>query len=205
MRAAPATLAAGFECLLGSSASWRSPPPFRYYFVSWLGERTVADIRLAVHRNLLRLSPGFFEENRPAEITSRITVDTTIIEQVVGTTVSVALRNMRHGNRLRGHHVRARRQARWLADPGRRCARGRTDHDPRRAACARSRRAARTASPTSARSASEVLGAMKIVQAFNQQDARTNALRRSRRARLLRPPAAHPACARFMTGIVDRR
>jgi ATP-binding cassette subfamily B protein len=65
----------------------------RYFFVSWLGERTVADIRLAVHRNLLRLSPGFFEENRPAEITSRITVDTTIIEQVVGTTVSVALRN----------------------------------------------------------------------------------------------------------------
>jgi ATP-binding cassette subfamily B protein len=65
----------------------------RFYFVSWLGERTVADIRLAVHRNLLRLSPSFFEENRPAEITSRITVDTTIIEQVVGTTVSVALRN----------------------------------------------------------------------------------------------------------------
>jgi ATP-binding cassette subfamily B protein len=65
----------------------------RFYFVSWLGERTVADIRLAVHRNLLRLSPAFFEENRPAEITSRITVDTTIIEQVVGTTVSVALRN----------------------------------------------------------------------------------------------------------------
>jgi ATP-binding cassette, subfamily B, bacterial len=65
----------------------------RFYFVSWIGERTVADIRLEVHRNLLRLSPGFFEENRPAEITSRITVDTTIIEQVVGTTISVALRN----------------------------------------------------------------------------------------------------------------
>jgi ATP-binding cassette subfamily B protein len=65
----------------------------RYYFVTWLGERTVADIRLAVQRNLLRLSPGYFEENRPAEITSRLTVDTTIIEQVVGTTVSVALRN----------------------------------------------------------------------------------------------------------------
>ncbi len=66
----------------------------RFYFVSWLGERVVADIRLAVNRNLLRLAPGFFEENRPAEITSRITVDTTIIEQVVGTTVSVALRNL---------------------------------------------------------------------------------------------------------------
>ncbi len=66
----------------------------RFYFVSWIGERVVADIRLAVHRNLLRLAPGFFEENRPAEITSRITVDTTIIEQVVGTTISVALRNI---------------------------------------------------------------------------------------------------------------
>ena len=66
----------------------------RFYFVSWIGERVVADIRLAVHRNLLRLAPGFFEENRPAEITSRITVDTTIIEQTVGTTVSVALRNI---------------------------------------------------------------------------------------------------------------
>jgi len=66
----------------------------RFYFVSWIGERVVADIRLAVHRNLLRLAPGFFEENRPAEITSRLTVDTTIIEQVVGTTLSVALRNL---------------------------------------------------------------------------------------------------------------
>jgi len=66
----------------------------RFYFVSWVGERVVADIRVAVHRNLLRLAPGFFEENRPAEITSRLTVDTTIIEQVVGTTISVALRNL---------------------------------------------------------------------------------------------------------------
>ncbi|MFZ5726616.1 MAG: ABC transporter transmembrane domain-containing protein [Pseudomonadota bacterium] len=66
----------------------------RFYFVSWLGERTVADIRRAVQRNLLRLAPGFFEENRPSEIASRMTADTAIIEQVVGTTVSVALRNM---------------------------------------------------------------------------------------------------------------
>ncbi|WP_265562095.1 ABC transporter transmembrane domain-containing protein [Sphingomicrobium arenosum] len=66
----------------------------RFYFVSWLGERVVADIRLAVHRNLMRLSPSFFEENRPAEITSRITVDTAIIEQTVGVTISVALRNL---------------------------------------------------------------------------------------------------------------
>src|ERR1043165_4616664 len=87
-------LARWFEYLLGLVVVMAVSTAVRFYFVSWLGERTVADIRLAVHRNLLRLSPGFFEENRPAEITSRITVDTTIIEQVVGTTVSVALRNL---------------------------------------------------------------------------------------------------------------
>jgi ATP-binding cassette subfamily B protein len=89
----PSHIAGWFEGLLGVVAVMAIATACRYYFVSWLGERTVADIRLAVHRNLLRLSPGFFEENRPAEITSRLTVDTTIIEQVVGTTISVALRN----------------------------------------------------------------------------------------------------------------
>jgi len=67
---------------------------FRFYFVSWLGERVVADLRIAVQRNLMRLSPSFFEENRPSEIASRLTADTTIIEQLVGTTISVALRNL---------------------------------------------------------------------------------------------------------------
>ncbi|MEP7223136.1 MAG: ABC transporter transmembrane domain-containing protein [Novosphingobium sp.] len=65
----------------------------RFYSVSWLGERVVADVREAVQANLLRLSPGFFEENSPKEISSRMTADTALIEQVVGTTVSVALRN----------------------------------------------------------------------------------------------------------------
>ena len=66
----------------------------RYYFVSWLGERVVADLRASVQSHLLTLSPAFFEENRPSEIASRLTADTTIIEQVVGTSVSVALRNV---------------------------------------------------------------------------------------------------------------
>ena len=66
----------------------------RFYFVSWLGERVVADIRKKVHGNLLRLSPSFFEENSPKEISSRMTADTAIIETVVGTTLSVALRNI---------------------------------------------------------------------------------------------------------------
>ncbi len=65
----------------------------RFYFVSWLGERVVADIRLKVQANLLRLSPGFYEVNSPKEISSRMTSDTAVIENVVGTTVSVALRN----------------------------------------------------------------------------------------------------------------
>src|SRR4249919_4257839 len=83
-----------FEYLLLLVLVMAAATSIRFYFVSWIGERVVADIRLAVHRNLLRLAPGFFEENRPAEITSRLTVDTTIIEQVVGTTISVALRNL---------------------------------------------------------------------------------------------------------------
>jgi ATP-binding cassette subfamily B protein len=66
----------------------------RFYFVSWLGERVVADLRRRVQDNLLRLSPGFFEENSPNEISSRMTSDTTVIDQVVGTTVSLALRNV---------------------------------------------------------------------------------------------------------------
>ncbi|WP_420139937.1 ABC transporter transmembrane domain-containing protein [Sphingomonas sp.] len=65
----------------------------RFYFVSWLGERVVADLRRRVQDNLLRLAPRFFEENRPSEIASRLTSDTAIIEQIVGSTVSIALRN----------------------------------------------------------------------------------------------------------------
>ncbi|RDC61310.1 Lipid A export ATP-binding/permease protein MsbA [Alteripontixanthobacter maritimus] len=65
----------------------------RFYYVSLLGERVVADLRNEVHANLLRLAPAFFEENSPKEISSRMTSDTTIIENVVGTTLSIALRN----------------------------------------------------------------------------------------------------------------
>lgn len=66
----------------------------RFYFVTWIGERVVADIRIAVHSHLLKLSPMFFEENRPSEISSRLTADTTLIQSVVGSTASIALRNV---------------------------------------------------------------------------------------------------------------
>ena len=160
-------IARWFEYLLLLVGVMAIATALRFYFVSWLGERTVADIRLAVHRNLLRLSPGFFEENRPAEITSRVTVDTTIIEQVVGTTVSVALRNLILGiacvvilfalapklalSILGGAII----VVLPLAILGRRV----------RAISTRSQdRIADVGTITS-----EVLGAMKIVQAFNQQ------------------------------------
>ncbi|WP_230770330.1 ABC transporter transmembrane domain-containing protein [Sphingomonas sp. Leaf4] len=83
-----------FEGLLGVVVILAFATAGRFYFVSWLGERTVADLRIAVHRNLLTLSPGWFEENRPSEIASRLTADTAIVEGIVSTTVSVALRNL---------------------------------------------------------------------------------------------------------------
>ena len=66
----------------------------RFYFVSWVGERVSADIRLAVFTHLLDLHPGFFEENAPSEIQSRITTDTTLLQTVIGSSVSIALRNI---------------------------------------------------------------------------------------------------------------
>ena len=163
----PQTIAPWFELLLAVVAVLAIATAVRYYFVSWLGERTVADIRLAVHRNLLRMSPGFFEENRPAEITSRITVDTTIIEQVVGTTVSVALRNSIMGiGCIATMFVLAPKLAglMLLGIPlvlgpivilGRRV---------RGISTSNQSRIAEVGTVTT-----EVLGAMKIVQAFNQQ------------------------------------
>lgn len=82
-----------FRYLLGIVLILAIGTACRFYFVSWLGERVVADLRLKVQANLLRMPPSFFESNSPKEISTRMTSDTAIIEQVVGTTVSVALRN----------------------------------------------------------------------------------------------------------------
>ncbi|WP_019832161.1 ABC transporter transmembrane domain-containing protein [Sphingomonas sp. PR090111-T3T-6A] len=90
----PHGLATSFHYLLMIVLVLAIATACRFWFVSWLGERVVADIRTEVQANLLTLAPRFFEENRPSEIASRLTSDTTLIEQVVGTTVSVALRNI---------------------------------------------------------------------------------------------------------------
>jgi ATP-binding cassette subfamily B protein len=89
----PQEIGRWFQYLLGIVVVLAIGTAMRFYFVSWLGERVVADIRLRVHRNLMQLAPAFYEENSPKEISSRMTSDTALIETVVGTTVSVALRN----------------------------------------------------------------------------------------------------------------
>jgi ATP-binding cassette subfamily B protein len=66
----------------------------RFYWVSWLGERVTADIRIAVYRHIVNLHPGYFEDNLSGEIQSRITTDTTLIQSVIGSSASIALRNL---------------------------------------------------------------------------------------------------------------
>lgn len=65
----------------------------RFYFVSWIGERIVADLRRAVFDRVIALSPAYFETTRTGEILSRMTTDTTLLQLVVGTSVPIALRN----------------------------------------------------------------------------------------------------------------
>ena len=65
----------------------------RFYLVSWLGERVSADIRKAVFDNIVRLHPGFFETNRSGEIMSRLTTDTTLLQTIIGSSFSMAMRS----------------------------------------------------------------------------------------------------------------
>ncbi|SDG25711.1 ATP-binding cassette, subfamily B [Pseudomonas benzenivorans] len=66
----------------------------RFYLVSWIGERFVADIRKRVFNHLIGLHPGFYESNRASEIQSRLTADTTLLQSVIGSSLSMALRNL---------------------------------------------------------------------------------------------------------------
>ena len=66
----------------------------RFYAVSWLGERVSADLRTAVYSHVLRQSPEFFETTQTGEVISRITTDTTVIQSIVGSSLSMGLRNL---------------------------------------------------------------------------------------------------------------
>lgn len=83
-----------FLALFGVSVVLAVATALRFYFVSWLGERVTADIRSAVYRHILRMSPQFFETTQTGEVLSRLTTDTTLIQTVVGTSLSMGLRNL---------------------------------------------------------------------------------------------------------------
>ena len=145
-----------FHLLLGVVVILALATAVRFYFVSWLGERVVADIRGRVQSHLLTLAPRFFEDNRPSELASRMTSDTGLIEQVVGTTVSVALRNTFTGvGGLIYLFTLSPKLAGMLALGIRVRNYSRTSQD-------------RVADVGSI--AVETLGAMKIVQAFGQEE-----------------------------------
>lgn len=83
-----------FLPLLIAVAAWAGATAFRFYFVTWLGERVIADIRSAVYDHVIGLTPSFFEVTRTGEVLSRLTADTTLIQTVVGSSVSIAMRNL---------------------------------------------------------------------------------------------------------------
>ena len=77
----------GVACILGVATA------ARFYMVSWLGERVTADLRSAVYAHVVTQSPQFFETTKTGEVLSRLTTDTTLIQTLVGTSISMALRN----------------------------------------------------------------------------------------------------------------
>ncbi|MEM9314913.1 MAG: ABC transporter transmembrane domain-containing protein [Pseudomonadota bacterium] len=89
----PAALSNAVRVVLAITAAIAVGTFFRFYLVSWLGERVSADLRSAVFRNVVRLHPGFFEDNRAGEIMSRLTADTTVLQTIIGSSISMALRS----------------------------------------------------------------------------------------------------------------
>ena len=83
-----------FLLFLAAAAVLGIATAIRFYFVTWLGERVIADIRKAVYDNVIGLTPEFFEFTRTGEVLSRLTADTTLVQTVVGSSASVALRNL---------------------------------------------------------------------------------------------------------------
>jgi ATP-binding cassette subfamily B protein len=83
-----------FIALFGMAAFWALAVSARYYTVTWIGERATADLRSAVYTRVLAQSPQFFETLQTGEVLSRLTGDTTLIQTVVGSSVSMGLRSL---------------------------------------------------------------------------------------------------------------
>ena len=83
-----------FVALFGVGVALGVFSALRFYMVSWLGERITADLRNAVYAHVVRQSPEFFETTQTGEVLSRLTTDTTLVQTVVGSSLSMGLRNM---------------------------------------------------------------------------------------------------------------
>ena len=83
-----------FVALFGVGVALGVFSALRFYMVSWLGERVTADLRNAVYAHVVRQSPEFFESTQTGEVLSRLTTDTTLVQTVVGSSLSMGLRNM---------------------------------------------------------------------------------------------------------------
>ena len=82
-----------FVALFGVGVALGVFSALRFYMVSWLGERITADLRNAVYAHVVRQSPEFFETTQTGEVLSRLTTDTTLVQTVVGSSLSMGLRN----------------------------------------------------------------------------------------------------------------
>lgn len=89
----PGALDRALAALLGLAVVLSLGTFARFYLVSWLGERIVADLRNAVFERVIALHPGFFEVTRTGEVLSRLTTDTTLLQSIIGSSASMALRN----------------------------------------------------------------------------------------------------------------
>lgn len=83
-----------FLALIGVAALIGLASATRFYLVTWIGERITADVRTRVFSHVLSLSPSFFEKTRTGEVLSRLTADTTLVQTVIGSSASFALRNL---------------------------------------------------------------------------------------------------------------
>ncbi|MDZ7789589.1 MAG: ABC transporter transmembrane domain-containing protein [Xanthomonadales bacterium] len=83
-----------FWLLFAAAAMMAVGGGLRFYWVSWLGQRVVADVRQAVYGRVLSMSPEFFGNTRTGEVLSRLNTDTTLVETLVGSTVSFGVRNL---------------------------------------------------------------------------------------------------------------
>ena len=88
-----ATINGYFIAFLGVAALFGLFAAMRFYIVTWLGERVVADLRTAVYRRVIRMDPSFFEVTRTGEVLSRLTTDTTLVQSIAGVGLSIALRS----------------------------------------------------------------------------------------------------------------